>query len=573
MPGRIVRVYPASGAVAMLPLTPGNNWTPTILFCGGTLMTDDQWGNYSFPNAATWNIPASNDCQRITPEPTDGSAVHYVQDDNMIQGRTMGQFIALPDGTYLVVNGGANGTAGYADQTGTTPHNQMPFTMSLATGPTLQPAIYNPNGPSGSRWSNTGLGSSKIPRLYHSSAILLPDASVLIAGSNPNVDYNPNAYYPTTFDAEIFYPQYFNKTKPTISGVPQQLGYGGDPFDISFGTSSYTGNANNVAGNSTVVLIRPGFTTHAMNMGQRLLQLNNTYTVYNNGTIVLHVAQLPPNPNLITPGPVLFFVNVNGIPSNGTLITVGTGNFGVQPTKSASVLPANIKAQNPPTSSSGNNSGSPQNDSHKVSSGLIVAAGAGGAIVLIVLGAVLLVFCKRRRDPSVSRGDPYNTLGGSGLPLPASTSKSSDPRNSDAFIPLQQYNNSAWNVGEDKASIADSRVDLQEPQLYAAGSEKYPDYGTNGGYTSPASPTRHSLREPSRDFYSSLGAQTSPMTPTQSPLRISGSNQYPEYIGNRDEYMTPTSPSQAHLGGEIYDDYYDEPPESQLNSRRVRETS
>ena len=35
MPDRIVRVYPASGATAMLPLTPKNKYTPTILFCGG----------------------------------------------------------------------------------------------------------------------------------------------------------------------------------------------------------------------------------------------------------------------------------------------------------------------------------------------------------------------------------------------------------------------------------------------------------------------------------------------------------------------------------------------------------
>jgi hypothetical protein len=47
MPGQIVRVYPASGAVAMLPLTPTNNYTPTILFCGGAHMTDEQWGDYS----------------------------------------------------------------------------------------------------------------------------------------------------------------------------------------------------------------------------------------------------------------------------------------------------------------------------------------------------------------------------------------------------------------------------------------------------------------------------------------------------------------------------------------------
>jgi Glyoxal oxidase N-terminus len=31
-----VRVYPASGGSIMLPLTPANNYTATILFCGGS---------------------------------------------------------------------------------------------------------------------------------------------------------------------------------------------------------------------------------------------------------------------------------------------------------------------------------------------------------------------------------------------------------------------------------------------------------------------------------------------------------------------------------------------------------
>ena len=557
----------------MLPLTPANNWTPTIIFCGGTHMADDQWGNYSYPNAATWNIPTSNDCQRITPEPTDGSAVRYVQDDNMIQERTMGQFIALPDGTYLVVNGALNGTAGYADETGTTPHSQMPFTMSLATGPVLQPAIYNPNAPSGSRWSNVGLGSSKIPRLYHSSAILLPDASVLIAGSNPNVDYNPNAYYPTTYDAEIFYPPYFNKTKPTISGVPSQLGYGGTPFDITFDSSSYTGNANNVANETTVVLIRPGFSTHAMSMGQRMMQLNNTYTVYDNGTVVLHVAQLPPNPNLITPGPVLFFVTVDGSPSNGTLINVGTGNFGVQPINAVSVLPPSVRAQNLTNTGSGsntgggnNNGGSPQSASHKTSLGFIVAAGAGATVVLIVLGVGLFACCRRRRNPSGKHDDSYRAMHGGGMALPPSMSRSSDPRNSDTFIPLQKYNNSAWNVDEDKHMIhddtRDSRVDFHEPQVYAAGNEKYPDYA--------ASPDRYSLpTAPARNPLSGAEGGASQEYLANPGEYGSGGEHYTSYVGSLDDYLTPTSPSRAHLGVHD-DDYYDEPPRSQLDSRHQR---
>lgn len=29
------KTYPATGAISMLPLTKANNWTPTLLFCGG----------------------------------------------------------------------------------------------------------------------------------------------------------------------------------------------------------------------------------------------------------------------------------------------------------------------------------------------------------------------------------------------------------------------------------------------------------------------------------------------------------------------------------------------------------
>ncbi|KAF9790493.1 hypothetical protein BJ322DRAFT_1098268 [Thelephora terrestris] len=56
MPNGVIRVYPASGGIAMLPLTPANNYNPTILFCGGS------------------DMPEYEDCQRITPEPLDGSS-------------------------------------------------------------------------------------------------------------------------------------------------------------------------------------------------------------------------------------------------------------------------------------------------------------------------------------------------------------------------------------------------------------------------------------------------------------------------------------------------------------------
>ncbi|KAI9567891.1 TPR-like protein [Boletus coccyginus] len=93
--------------------------------------------------------------------------------------------------------------AGFANRRFTFLHStRCPFLVPRV-GPVGTPAIYNPNVPKGSRWSNAGLGSSSIARMYHSTAILLPDASVLIAGSNPNLDVELTAPYPTTYTAEI----------------------------------------------------------------------------------------------------------------------------------------------------------------------------------------------------------------------------------------------------------------------------------------------------------------------------------------------------------------------------------
>lgn len=397
MPNGVARVYPASGAVAMLPLTPANNWTPTIIFCGGSDLPSDDWGDYAAPRVNTWAYPASKDCHRITPEPTDGRPVEYELDDDLLEGRTMGQFIILPDGNLLIVNGAVNGTAGYADHTGQTPNlGLMPFGMSLASGPVRTPALYNPNAPRGQRWSREGFSESDVPRLYHSSAILLPDASVLIAGSNPNVDFNGSTVFPTEYRAEAFYPSYFSAgTRPSASGIPTTLTYGGPSFDLTITPAAYTGNANEAAGNTTVVLMRTGFTTHAMNMGQRMVQLNNTYTVYDNGTIVLHVSQVPPNPHLLTPGPVFLHIVTHGIPSTGTYVIVGSGRIELQQRLPVPELPPITLASS--NAATGTGSGNSSNSSG-LSKGALIGIAVGAVAFLALLGAIgAIIFARRKR--------------------------------------------------------------------------------------------------------------------------------------------------------------------------------
>lgn len=452
MPNSVVRVYPATGATAMLPLTPANGYTPTALFCGGSDMPDFAWGNYTYPFIDTWLYPASKDCQRLTPEPTDGLAPTYEQDDDMLEGRTMGQFITLPTGKLLVVNGGLNGTAGYSQATlVTTSYADMPFGESLASGPVGTPALYDPAAPKGKRWSSAGMGTSKIARLYHSSAILLPDASVLIAGSNPNVDVNTTTIFPTTYAAEIFYPPYFSATtRPAPSGIPSTLSYGGKPFDITIPPTSYSGSANEAADSATVVIHRNGFTTHAMNMGQRLLQLNNTYTVNTDGSITLHVAQLPPNPNLFQPGPAFMFVNINEIPSNGTYLIVGNGQIGAQPTASASVLPANVRLASVSGSApSTTQTSEPDSETVKSNLGLIIGCAIGGVVVLAILGVVIGICLARRRRAAGRTSTPaypMTAAGGAGASSAALGGRGMRMSDSSAFIPLQHDNSSAaWN--------------------------------------------------------------------------------------------------------------------------------
>ena len=91
-------------------------------------------------------------------------------------------------------------------------------------------------------------------------------------------------------------------------------------------------------------------------MGQRYVQLESTYTGYvQNNTAVLHVSQVPPNPAILVPGPAFIFVVVNGVPSIGAQVMIGSGKLGTQPIQPVGDLPESRIVPNQ-TSSSGSGS-------------------------------------------------------------------------------------------------------------------------------------------------------------------------------------------------------------------------
>lgn len=83
----------------------------------------------------------------------------------------------------------------------------------------------SPEAPRGKRFSRAGLSASRNERLYHSTAILLPDGSLLISGSNPNKDVT-TVKWGTSYVVERWYPSWYSSVRPQpTSDWPLSLTY------------------------------------------------------------------------------------------------------------------------------------------------------------------------------------------------------------------------------------------------------------------------------------------------------------------------------------------------------------
>ena len=303
-----VRTYPASGGTVMLPLTPANNYVATILFCGGSNLEPDQW----VEDWAIAKYPADASCVNIVPD----VSTTWNDDDSLPEGRTLGSMILLPDEKVLLLNGANTGVAGYGNVSWAIGH-------SYADSPIKSPLIYDPNASKGSKWSRVGLQDSTVARMYHSGALLLPDGwsflqkhfarmltlcsgSIFVSGSNPNPDYvaaGPGVTYPTEYRVERFYPWYYEKRRPEPTNLPTTLAYGGNYWQTSLTTQDLNNDPATYIQKTKAVVIRTGFSTHAINMSQRLVELGLSYAVKDDGSATLYVSQMPPNPALFPPGP------------------------------------------------------------------------------------------------------------------------------------------------------------------------------------------------------------------------------------------------------------------------------
>jgi Domain of unknown function (DUF1929)./Glyoxal oxidase N-terminus. len=163
----------------------------------------------------------------------------------------------------------------------------------------LQSEIYDP---ATDTWTLTG--ACTVPRLYHSTALLLPDARVVTAGGNPeggkHVQWNQDP--DEEMRIEIFSPPYlFKGGRPSIAAAPVEWKYG-KTMKIE---SPDAGNLKWLS------LVRNCVTTHSFDSNQRLVDVP---IISQLGGVV--EAKVTDNPNLLPPGwYMLFLVNNAGVPS------------------------------------------------------------------------------------------------------------------------------------------------------------------------------------------------------------------------------------------------------------------
>jgi hypothetical protein len=214
----------------------------------------------------------------------------------MKYARVMPDTVLLPDGKVLVVNGAQVGRSG-----GFLIH------FGAALGASQHAAHAEILDPEEQTWDE--LCAAKVERLYHATALLLPDARVVVAGHDGFLNMPPSDV--SRYEIEVFSPPYlFRGPRPSITSAPASVTYGSS-FSIGVDDASRVGS---------VALLRGASVTHQTNTDQRYVGLEVSQGRAPN---TLSLAA-PTGGGVAPPGYyMLFVVNRDGVPSVARWLRVG----------------------------------------------------------------------------------------------------------------------------------------------------------------------------------------------------------------------------------------------------------
>ncbi|KAM3067190.1 hypothetical protein ACMFMG_005441 [Clarireedia jacksonii] len=287
------RTYPMEGTAVVMPQSAPYTEPLTFMVCGG-----------STPGPEI----ALDNCVSLQPEVAGANWTI----ERMPSKRVISSMVALPDGTFLILNGAQQGFAGFG----------------LATSPNHNAVLYDPSKPLHSRMSV--LANTTIDRLYHNEAVLLPDGRVLVTGSDPE-----DLRFVQEYRVEVFIPPYL------MGGVqqPNVTLINGDDFGysdtISISVTLYHGSTASMR----VSLMTAVSATHGNSFGQRTYFPSFSCTgsgpspSSGRGTKASCSVQTPPNAHVYQPGWAMLYVLDNGTPSWGRWVRIGgdPGKIGLWP--------------------------------------------------------------------------------------------------------------------------------------------------------------------------------------------------------------------------------------------------
>lgn len=302
IPGHGGRSYPSSGSSVILPLDHSNNFTKAeIMVCGGGAR-----GSYRAAQRGNY-LPALRSCGRMV---ITGDH-HRWRMETMPGPRVMSDMLILPTGDILIVNGAKHGCAGWES----------------ASSPAFEPYLYKPNHEPGNRFQI--LKPTKIARLYHSSAVLLPDGRILVAGGNPNNEYITHGVaHPTELRLQALVPDYMSTRFDHLRPQNVTIKYPQDPTGASNATGVANGDMLGVSfrvgsglSNVSVVAYAPPFTTHSLSMNQRMVRLECLSTEVSGDDTVATVV-VPHSIYVAPPGFYMLTVVNGGVPSRSSWVRI-----------------------------------------------------------------------------------------------------------------------------------------------------------------------------------------------------------------------------------------------------------